>query len=173
MNCDFCKRQLTEDNTYEHILCKRCMDDNMSLHCPRCKVVVNAKGFGINALKFVSSLFEICFDKYFYVSFPVLILVILGIMLNILADTRGSKIVASFSFGCLAIAVGIPVIILVGWLLFPFTYQIGCKVNKSMGLGFRDIETSPMRWLIGLCTYLFPVMAYFVGSIIYNHIFHK
>src|SRR5271166_1746728 len=42
MNCDFCRKLLTEADTNESILCTRCMNSRETLHCARCACLLKA-----------------------------------------------------------------------------------------------------------------------------------
>lgn len=163
MNCDICARRLTEDNTYEKVLCRGCMDDEEKLYCCKCKCIIKFHKQFLAATSFLKKI-----NRVFI--FLGGIFLLFG-LISIFSPHTGLKLFLGL-FGIVSAVLALIIAIL---LLFPGAADIGnWLLNKVLKLNLREDNdlTVFVCWLTGLLVLTSPVSFYYAGTFVL-YLFHK
>lgn len=160
MNCDCCKKILTEDDTHEHILCTRCMDERSKVQCARCRCVISSNKFLKGFLKLLKGFFASCKKLS-----PIYLFLGMVMLVSALMAPIKYKVAAALASGVAVVSIAIFIALVVGWLLFPIPYRVGWKINKKYKWDIESIDEGPggiVVWFIGLSTISSPVIFYLI-----------
>lgn len=162
MNCDRCSRPITEDNTYERILCYGCTHSEPLPEHKHCGVC----GSKILYHKLVSNTKKLLTKLRPYVIPISLVAVLISALLVIQVPIITKLVVGA---GCV-IAAGIA-IVLAAILLFPGISTVGDYVIRWFDWKITDEVGT---WFIGLLSVSSPAIVYLVyllGSLVLKHSF--
>jgi hypothetical protein len=161
MNCDTCNKQLTEDDTHEHILCSACMGLQTKVHCVRCKSVVKGHKLYSGVVSIIKK------QRSFFF--------LIGLLFLAIACVFPFFPLIAFK-GFLGVIL-IPVIIFIYWLIFPIIYRFGYWFFKVFGVrhpfDISDGAEGILTWLFGVLSLTVPLILYGLGTIVFYLVFRR
>jgi hypothetical protein len=158
MKCDTCAKNLTEDDTYESILCKSCTDTRDKQRCVRCHSILKAGKMFVRAKEIYRNQRKI--------------FLVLGLIMFLIACVIpfSKKVALKLVLGLIGIPTCFILIVVAGFLLFPMTYRLGKWFSDKIeiDLPHDEVGRAIVGWLLGLFVYSFPFIFYGVGALIYR-----
>lgn len=169
--CDECHKPLTEDDTYEYIVCGHCNTVKKPpphFHCVKCGIFIRWIHIMNSIRKFLSNNKRIIS----YSSVAVFIAVICGIFWH-------NSVYQKILVGIGIVAAGLLAIVLAGYILFVCVYRLGVVVgnflfyrnsNESMPTWESEYSDSALpivSWLFGMAVLISPTIIYGLGLLLY------
>lgn len=162
MNCDTCKKSLSEDDTHEHILCTSCMTKQSKTHCFICKCDMDSKKNRSRITKFRERV-----NEFLKKEMPLFTLVVCAILFLDFLAVYFPRVAA-----CFAIGYGvIPTFMSIVYVFCILPYKVGWWINIKYLEGRKDTkEPAFLVWLLGAVFTYSPIYMYLLGSVIYKHL---
>lgn len=157
MNCDVCNKHLEEEDTYESVVCKSCMESKEKFHCAKCKcelrlhkTFIRIREIAKNQKRFLLIILSVVLaDGFFSIFWPMI----------------GLKIMAGF----VGVALVLAALALCLLFLFPVTFYFGAWTLKQLGIkdSIDEDEGGEVigAWFTGLGMYILPFLVYFLGTL--------
>jgi hypothetical protein len=149
MNCDTCNKHLEEADTYESIVCKKCLDAKEKLYCNRCKCSMKLHPLFVKAKATMKS-------KKIVLSVLALLLLI-GLCVFFFPHVM---FVMGFGAGFLAA-------ITIALFLFHYIGVSIILIYDDPNFKYSWKDAGPVPCIMGiLFTIVIPLVIYFLGNLI-------